>query len=101
MVQNTMRACPGNLSGGQSTIAEYSERSRGIIGLAMTYVYLVLQTGRMSCRRGHAQPNHKCQSRRCGKNSQPLIPAKAGIQAATPELVALGPRFRGDERKSC
>src|SRR2546429_10032389 len=31
MVQNTSRAPPGSLSGGRSTIAEYSQRSRGIM----------------------------------------------------------------------
>src|SRR5665213_1410965 len=32
MVQNTMRALPGRLSGGRSTMAENSARSRGIMG---------------------------------------------------------------------
>src|SRR5882762_7338481 len=33
MDQNTMRALPGSFSGGRSTIAEYSLRSRGIMGV--------------------------------------------------------------------
>src|SRR5262245_30559380 len=32
MVQNTSRASPGSLSGGRSTMAEYSQRSRGSMG---------------------------------------------------------------------
>jgi hypothetical protein len=32
MVQNTSRAFPGSFSGGRSTIAENSARSRGIMG---------------------------------------------------------------------
>src|SRR6187455_1169260 len=53
MVQNTMRALPGSFSGGRSTIAEYSDRSRGIMGLGMTL--LRLHAGSMSRVRGDAQ----------------------------------------------
>src|SRR5690349_21114620 len=35
MVQNTSRVPPGSLSGGRSTIAEYSQRSRGIMWLVI------------------------------------------------------------------
>src|SRR6516225_11935208 len=36
MVHTTMRAPPGSFSGGRSTMAEYSQRSRGIIGPVMS-----------------------------------------------------------------
>src|SRR2546430_666387 len=35
MVQNTRRASPGSLSGGRSTMAENSQRSRGSVGVVM------------------------------------------------------------------
>src|SRR5579864_7778092 len=35
MVQTIMRAPPGSFSGGRSTMAEYSERSRGSMGPVM------------------------------------------------------------------
>src|SRR5262245_34792889 len=54
MVQNTMRALPGSLSGGRSTIAEYSARSRGIIGLAIREC-LSIRT--FSRHRRRVQPN--------------------------------------------
>src|SRR5262245_2976634 len=55
MVQNTMRALPGSLSGGRSTIAEYSARSRGIMGLAMQDFLLI--AGTFSRRCSYAQPD--------------------------------------------
>src|SRR5260370_42558689 len=38
MLHNTSRAPPGSLSGGRSTIAEKSQRSRGIMWLAMGHL---------------------------------------------------------------
>jgi altronate dehydratase len=44
MVQNTSRASPGNLSGGRSTIAEKSQRSRGSIGVVVMEWALLLRS---------------------------------------------------------
>src|SRR5215813_11882292 len=38
MLQNTMRALPGSRSGGRSTMAEKSQRSRGSMGSVIYYL---------------------------------------------------------------
>src|SRR5437870_8575397 len=43
------------------------------------------------------KPSRRWRSRTPTMQQTPFIPAKAGIQG--PRSVALGPRFRGDERK--
>src|SRR5579862_9880033 len=42
MLQKTTRAPPGSLSGGRSTIAEKSQRSRGSIGFAPAFFFAAL-----------------------------------------------------------
>src|SRR5947207_1874424 len=42
MVQNTMRASPGSFSGGRSTIAEKSQRSRGSMGVVIDWRSIAL-----------------------------------------------------------
>src|ERR1700730_4781207 len=48
MVQNTSRAPPGSLSGGRSTIAEYSQRSRGIMWFAIAGASGALEVWRLA-----------------------------------------------------
>src|SRR5204863_8411667 len=48
MVQKASRAPPGSLSGGRSTIAEYSQRSRGIMWLAISAPSRALEARRLA-----------------------------------------------------
>src|SRR5262249_31182904 len=47
MVQNTSRARPGSFNGGRSTIAEYSQRSRGIMWLVIVLSSSALEMRRL------------------------------------------------------
>src|SRR6185437_14088023 len=49
MVQTIMRAPPGNFSGGRSTMAEYSERSRGSMGPVMAGTLFDFRKTKPSC----------------------------------------------------
>src|SRR4029450_11263576 len=93
MVQNTMRALPGSLSGGRSTIAEYSARSRGIMGLAMQDFLLIMGTFSRRC--SYVQPDAMYR-----KTLTPFVPAKAATQDEKLDFgnVAVDSRLRGNER---
>src|SRR6185503_20886830 len=99
MVQNTMRALPGSLSGGRSTIAEYSERSRGIIGLAMTDVYLVVTD------KENVTPSrpHATRPQMSGQEMRQEFSTAHSRESGNPgrRVLSLLPLVRGDERKRC
>src|ERR1700704_4827860 len=69
MVQNASLASPGSLSGGRSTIAEKSQRSRGIMEVDVVVMGRSLRSpatikrNRVVIHRGHATPGSATSSR--------------------------------------
>src|SRR5262245_24769792 len=97
MVQNTIRALPGSFSGGRSTIAEKSQRSRGSMAMAFSSIVLLYL---LTFGAQESQPVIKCLRRsRLKDDGRWLVVVAILSQAGKPAQAAFRPQANEEHRR--